>query len=642
MMIVMALCVSAFAADGDFKHMPDYFAVGKYSGSEAAEMVVPAKLNGEDTPIFYADSFSTKVQDSMASFTLSNGITQLRDMNLYGVEALTKVSLPDTLEMIGRHNFYQADSLKEITILASVAYMGPYCLSFCDVLTKVTFTGLCPYFGPECFKSASADLIIYVPSDQVDAYKAALPEGLNIQSSGKKAVVSRGKVTEKDFTFDSATGTITGYTGKVGCFEIPATIGGVQVKAIGKEAFYKNPFIVAVTLPEGLETIELSAFAGSSALARVNFPSSLKTIGKYAFNGTNLDSLTLAEGLETISDSAFTSAFGIVAVDEIVIPNTVTTIGKKAFNSNKGVRIVLGENLQSVGNEAFASSSELKEIVILNKNLVTFAGDAFTKCTNEATLTLPDGVSQDVYNEYVTLMTMLFPTCAVLEPANMEMGFPALDVMAGMPFFGSWHAVAGKDVMGDFTDNYPVAAATLNPDGTAAVNVDGVDMPSAWYVTEGYAILAPVENGKPNEANAYCYACIGENGRLVMDFGYAAAICEQEGKIYAAPAVPEKPWPEFDLENAKYFIGVWQTADGAMTLTLNDDGTATSAEVGEEPYALQWYTDYGTAYVGPAMSELAKVTFDGNGNIKMSMGGDEIILAPYVEQALIEGADELL
>lgn len=198
------------------------------------------------------------------------------------------------------------------------------------------------------------------------------------------------------------------------------------------------------------------------------------------------------------------------------------------------------------------------------------------------------------------------------------------------------------DVMGEFSDEYPVVSATLNPDGSANVVLDGVEMPSAWYVTEGYAILAPVENGKPNEANAYCYAAIDENGRLVMDFGYAAAICEQEGKLYAAPAVPEKPWPEFDLENAKYFIGVWQTADGAMTLTLNDDGTATSAEMGEEAYELQWYADYGTAYVGPAMSELEEITFDGNGNIKMSMGGDEIILAPYVEKTLIEGTDELL
>ena len=242
----------------------------------------------------------------------------------------------------------------------------------------------------------------------------------------------------------------------------------------------------------------------------------------------------------------------------------------------------------------------------------------------------------------MSYMAGAFAKCVVNEPAAMEMPFPTLDVMAGMPFFGNWFSVAGMDVMGEFSDEYPVVSATLNPDGSANVVLDGVEMPSAWYVTEGYAILAPVENGKPNEANAYCYAAIDENGRLVMDFGYAAAICEQEGKLYAAPAVPEKPWPEFDLENAKYFIGVWQTADGAMTLTLNDDGTATSAEMGEEAYELQWYADYGTAYVGPAMSELEEITFDGNGNIKMSMGGDEIILAPYVEKTLIEGTDELL
>ena len=102
------------------------------------------------------------------------------------------------------------------------------------------------------------------------------------------------------------------------------------------------------------------------------------------------------------------------------------------------------------------------------------------------------------------------------------------------------------------------------------------------------------------------------------------------------------PWPALDLSNGQYFVGTWQTADGSMTLTLNNDGTASSVEPGETPYALRWYADYGTAYVGETVNEAAQVTFDSTGNIVMKMGDQQIVLAPYVEKAVIEGADELL
>ncbi|MBQ9741621.1 MAG: leucine-rich repeat domain-containing protein, partial [Kiritimatiellae bacterium] len=468
-LLVLMLSVCAMAADSDFKHMPDYFAVGKYTNSGAAEVVIPAKLNGENTPVLYADSLGMNGLKGVTTLTISKGVTHIGDQNVMSGKELTKVSLPDTLEVIGRRNFYQMDALTEVTVPGNVAYVGSDCFSSCKALTKVTFKGVCPAFGNNVFKNASADLVVYVPSSQIDAYTAALPEGTNIQSSGKKVVASTLKVTEKDFAFDKETGAITGYTGKVGCFTIPAKIGGTPVKTIGKNAFFKNPFIAAVTIPEGVESIEQSAFAAPPMLSRVNFPSTLKTIGKGAFNGPKLDRLVLPEGLEIIGESAFHTAFGLNKPGEIIIPSTVTEIGAKAFHSHKAECFVIGENVQTVGNEAFAFANNMTEIVILNKNKIEIAGDAFSKTTTEATLTLPEGISKDVYQSYVDLMAIIYPTCTVLEPANMEMGFPALDVMAGMPFFGNWFSVAGMDVMGEFTDEYPVVSATLNPDGSANV-----------------------------------------------------------------------------------------------------------------------------------------------------------------------------
>ena len=342
MLLVLMLSVGAMAADSDFKHMPDYFAVGKYTNSGAAEVVIPAKLNGEATPVLYADSLGMNGLKGVTTLTISKGVTHIGDQNVMSGKDLTKISLPDTLEVIGRRNFYQMDVLTEVTVPGNVAYVGSDCFSSCKELTKVTFKGVCPTFGNNVFKNASADLVVYVPSSQIDAYTAALPEGISIKSSGKKVVNSTLKVTSKDFAFDKETGAITGYTGKVGCFTIPAKIDGTPVKTIGKNAFFKNPFIAAVTIPEGVESIEQSAFAAPPMLSRVNFPSTLKTIGKGAFNGAKLDRLVLPEGLEIIGESAFHTAFGLNKPGEIVIPSTVTEIGAKAFSSHKAERVVIG------------------------------------------------------------------------------------------------------------------------------------------------------------------------------------------------------------------------------------------------------------------------------------------------------------
>ncbi len=647
MLLVLVLSVGAMAADSDFKHMPDYFAVGKYTNSGAAEVVIPEKLNGEDTPVLYADSLGMNGLKGVTTLTISKGVTHIGDQNVMSGKELTKISLPDTLEVIGRRNFYQMDVLTEVTVPGNVAYVGSDCFSSCKALTKVTFKGVCPTFGNNVFKNASADLVVYVPSSQIDAYTAALPEGISIKSSGKKVVNSTLKVTSKDFTFDKETGAITGYTGKVGCFMIPAKIDGTPVKSIGKNAFFKNPFIAAVTIPEGVESIEQSAFAAPPMLSRVNFPSTLKTIGKGAFNGAKLDRLVLPEGLEIIGESAFHTAFGLNKPGEIVIPSTVTEIGAKAFSSHKAERVVIGENVQTIGSEAFSFSNNMTEIVILNKNKIEIAGDAFSKTDTEATLTLPEGISKDVYQSYVDLMAIIYPTCTVIEPENMEMGFPALDVMAGMPFFGTWHSVA----VNDGTDYYTaellgmIMDAVLNPDGTGSLIMDGDGTQGCWYVQDGAAIFAPIleEGGAPVLEEAATYT-LDENGRLVIDFGGLYVLFEKEGTAYTTPAIPEKPWPELNYDNMKYFIGKWEAVSytmdgetydaamvGPMILVLNEDGTAQSIEEGEDPYTLQWAADYGTAYVGETMNTAAEISFDGTGNIVMEQDGASILMKPYVE-----------
>ncbi len=645
-------CVPAMAEAGTFTANADKHMITAYKG-EDENLVVPASVDGVPTPIINWQTINGAKK--AVTLTLEEGITQIRSNNIASLN-ITQLTLPSTLEVIANNNIYQTDKLTEVAVPAAVSYVGTLTFSYCDVLTKVTFTGLCPVFGPRTFVSTAKDLVVYVPDDQLDAYKAALPEGLNIQSSGKNAVDARVRVSESDFEFDAATGTIKKYNGTASYIEIPATIGGVQVKTIGQKAFYQHPYMTVVTIPEGVETLEMYSIFAGSGLYRVELPSTLKTIGNNALWGAELDSVKLPEGLEKIGDGAFTNGM-YSKVEELIIPDSVTSIGKEAFKGCTPIKIIIGANVQSLSEGAFGALNYVEEVVIRNTNGMTIDPKAFQSSKKGATITLMDGITEEVYNSYVEQLAVAYADATVNQP-ELAVTFPKLDAEAGAPFIGTWNAVA----VFDGTDYYGVdllgisMVVNLQADGTGVVDMDGDAAPGGWYVENGTVVFAPIleEGGQPVPEEAMPFT-MDENGRMVLDLGGLYLLLELEGKTYAVPAIPEKPWPELDQSNAKYFLGTWEAVSyimdgetysaelmGKMILTLNDDGTAISVEPGEEPYELKWYADYGTAYVGPAMSALAEITFDGNGNIKMEQDGATIIMAPYVEAKVIEGADELL
>ncbi|MBQ4073926.1 MAG: leucine-rich repeat protein [Clostridia bacterium] len=644
-------CIPAMAEAGTFTANAKTYMITSYKGTDE-NLVVPASVDGAPTPIIHDRALNGAKKAVTLSF--EEGVTQIRSMNIASMD-ITKLTLPSTLEVIASNNIYQTDKLTEVTVPAAVSYVGTLSFSYCDVLTKVTFTGLCPVFGPRPFVSTAKDLVVYVPDDQLDAYKAALPEGLNVQPSGKKAVDARVRVAESDFEFDAATGTIKKYTGTASYIEIPATIGGVQVKTIGQKAFYQHPFMTVVIIPEGVETLEMYSIFAGKGLYCVEFPSTLKTIGKNALWASELDSLTLPEGLETIGESAFASA--INKIDELVIPDSVTSIGKEAFYSCMPVKVVIGANVQSLPEASFSTLHNVTEIVIRNKNGMTIDPKAFQSSKKGTTITLMDGITEEVYNSYVEQLTVAYASAKVNQP-ELAASFPTLDAEAGAPFIGNWTAVAvtdGTDFYGmdllDMSMN-----VVLNDDGTGTVDMDDDTAPGGWYVEDGAAIFAPIleEGGQPVPEEAMPFT-LDENGRMCLDLGGMILLMEKEGVEYAVPAIPEKPWPELDADKTQYYVGTWDAVSyivdgdtypaelvGPTTLILNADGTAQMIEGEEEAYELRWYAESYSAYVGPAMSALVEIYFDMNGNLQMMQDGSMIVFVPHVDVKVIEGADELL
>lgn len=131
-------------------------------------------------------------------------------------------------------------------------------------------------------------------------------------------------------------------------FRVPATVehAGItyQVKAIGKMGLFNIAGVnVDVELPEGLTTIKEEAFAMSYMLRKINFPSTLTSIGKEAFNAAGSWGLYQTPPFYQTYDLSQTQITELVdvfgnlqwSIEKIIYPETLKTLkGSSTGGSN--------------------------------------------------------------------------------------------------------------------------------------------------------------------------------------------------------------------------------------------------------------------------------------------------------------------
>lgn len=185
-----------------------------------------------------------------------------------------------------------------------------------------------------------------------------------------------------DFQFDAANATITKYVGNNDKVEIPATINGVQVQAIGDVAFASQGGITEVVIPDGVTTIGAEAFLNCPNLKKVTMADSVTSLGELAFfMCENLTYITLSEGLTSIEENTFYGCrslksvkipdsvteivshafYDCTSLQEITIPKSVTTFGKEIFTGVNSVNIVCEKNSQA---QVYAEANDYMYTVI--------------------------------------------------------------------------------------------------------------------------------------------------------------------------------------------------------------------------------------------------------------------------------------
>lgn len=127
--------------------------------------------------------------------------------------------------------------------------------------------------------------------------------------------------------------------------------------------------ITSVVVSEGITHIGNGSFGGQMSantfpnLSQVILPSTLESIGDYAFGGAPITAVLLPAALEKIGNYAFYGA----ELMTIELPTSVTTIGMGAFYGTKLVSIRVPSAVSSIGYDAFKINT-LSSIEIDSEN----------------------------------------------------------------------------------------------------------------------------------------------------------------------------------------------------------------------------------------------------------------------------------
>lgn len=164
---------------------------------------------------------------------------------------------------------------------------------------------------------------------------------------------------------------------EIGKIEIPST-----VKEVGDLSFYA--YSGEIILNEGIEKIGEHAFRGSRnmpemKLKKINFPKSLKYIGRFAICETNIQDIDLDGNFVSLGDYCFTQCYNL-RTSKISAKN----IGNYCFTQCTALAEVT-LTADNVGNYCFAQCTALAEVTVTADNVGNYC---FRQCTNLAKATI--------------------------------------------------------------------------------------------------------------------------------------------------------------------------------------------------------------------------------------------------------------
>lgn len=401
----------------------------------------------------------------ISSLTLPSCVTSIGEMAFDGCSGLTEFDFPAGLREVGSSAFAGCDNLKaaniqDLAAWCEIKFNGYNGFPLENVERffdngEETMGLFLPYevahIGRYAFYGCKAFVTICVPRTVKEigyyAFSGCMPTGAERGGTDRLHVILYDGVEKID---DGAF---------YGCKWLVDVDLPSSVTKIGNSAFEGCVQLDSVVLHEGLMEIGRFAFRNCSALCSANIPQSVEWVGGSVFAGTKywegqnkgvvvLDGcalglkgdspahLVVPNGVRLIASGAFEyctatslslpsslrhiggNAFQLSSIGAVEIPCGVETIGPAAFlNCSQLKTSTIAESVRVIGDEAFRVCSNL-ETVQLSEGLESVGKNAFYGCKKLSGIALPDTVT--------SIGDQAFYGCSGLWSAEMGAGIQSI------------------------------------------------------------------------------------------------------------------------------------------------------------------------------------------------------------------------
>lgn len=366
-MLAGIMCIAPFTAsaeasgDYEYKILDDGTTeITKYNGN-AANVTIPAKLNGVNVTSIGKSSFSSNT--SIKSVTFPEGIISIGYSAFSECSNLSDISIPKSLEHIGNAAF---DNTKwYINQPDGVVYLDRFAYDYKGNTFSVTSIEI---------KSGTKTIIDWAFSSCLNLRTVSIPDSLEVIDS---------------FAFS-------------GCAALESITIPKGVKYINSGAFDRCSSLKSVTIKEGLEFIDSSAFKRCTSLENITIPNSVTKISYEAFyNCTSLKNVVIGSGLNQIGDNPFADCINLesfsvnknntalCAIDGVLFNKDATSL--LAYPNKKGTAYAVPSSVKKIYSDAFYGCDNLEKVTLPN-GLTSIYGSSFEDCPKLKSITVPQSV----------------------------------------------------------------------------------------------------------------------------------------------------------------------------------------------------------------------------------------------------------
>jgi len=372
--------------------------IGNYAfgGNASATYTAVTSLSISNNSVTSIGMYAFSGCNAITSIVIPNSVTSLGAYAFFNCTGATSITLPsnNSFTTIPDCAFQNCSSLTSITIPNNVKTIGNGAFINCTALTNITIPNKVNRIGSNSFAVSSKILPLTVKTDNAYVLKC-----VDFTSMNRTVTFSTAGNPSAELLYTWTSGTTTITLDSLGLLIVGPTngISGTMANYTSSSLPFWNSYknmVKEIRIKEGVTNVGDYAFGSTySAVAKITLPSTITTIGQYAFSGCNaVQSVILPDSLTTIGNYAF---YYCSAITSIVIPNSVTSLGNDAFYNCTGITsITLPSNnsITTIPDYAFQNCSSLTSITIPN-NVKTIGNGAFIYCTSLVNIIIPDSVT---------------------------------------------------------------------------------------------------------------------------------------------------------------------------------------------------------------------------------------------------------